>query len=261
MSEASSKHEDGAVPHPDAKPVRQCFSCNAYLFDIDGTLLNSRDGVHYHAFHHAVREVFGIDSSIDGVPVHGNTDIGILRAVARRAGLTDATFEAALPQALRHMCKEVSGNRGGLRPELCPSVVDLLEALRGAGKLMGIVSGNLDSIGWLKLRVAGIADYFAFGSFSAEAALNDSLSLNESRADIFRQGIRRARSHLGGGGTVCIVGDTPSDIAAAREVAMPVIAVATGIFSAAQLRELNPDFCVECCADLLPHLRFTDRQR
>ena len=68
-------------------------SADAYLFDIDGTLLNSRDGVHYHAFHAAVREVYGIDSSIDGVPVHGNTDLGILRAVARRAGLSDTEFE------------------------------------------------------------------------------------------------------------------------------------------------------------------------
>ena len=33
----------------------------AYLFDIDGTLLNSRDGVHYNAFHSALRETFATD--------------------------------------------------------------------------------------------------------------------------------------------------------------------------------------------------------
>ena len=31
-------------------------AADAYLFDIDGTLLNSRDGVHYNAFHNAVRQ-------------------------------------------------------------------------------------------------------------------------------------------------------------------------------------------------------------
>ena len=56
------------------------FDC--YLFDIDGTLLNSRDAVHYYAFHRAVQTVFGLDFRLDGVPVHGNTDVGILRVGA-----------------------------------------------------------------------------------------------------------------------------------------------------------------------------------
>src|SRR5258707_2979384 len=66
---------------------------DAYLFDIDGTLLNSRDGVHYNSFHAALRAAFGITAQIDGVPVHGNTDVGILRAVAHRHGIGAAEFE------------------------------------------------------------------------------------------------------------------------------------------------------------------------
>jgi hypothetical protein len=52
---------------------------DAYLFDIDGTLLNAQGGVHYNSFHTALREVYGCEGRIDEVPVHGNTDIGILR--------------------------------------------------------------------------------------------------------------------------------------------------------------------------------------
>lgn len=249
------------MPVDPPSQAADCFSCDAYLFDIDGTLLNSRDGVHYHAFHHAVRDIYALDSSIDGVPVHGNTDIGILRAVVRRAGLTDAQFAALLPQALHHMCDEVRQNQHDLRPELCPSVRDLLEALRRSGKLMGIVSGNVETIGWLKLRAAGIADYFSFGSFSAHLKLrsrqpDETPSAGawlraELRSDIFRNGIREARAHLGLTASVCVVGDTPSDIAAAHEVHAPVIAVATGIFTADQLREHHPDTCASCCTDLL----------
>jgi phosphoglycolate phosphatase len=245
---------DGAVPRPASRylhPVAiDSFSCDAYLFDIDGTLLNSRDGVHYHAFHHAVRDVYGIDSSIDGVPVHGNTDVGILRAVVRRAGLSDAQFEAALPQALQHMCDEVSQNQDGLRPELCPSVPDLLEILRASGKLIGVVSGNLDTIGWLKLRAAGIADYFSFGSFSGYS-VNGAFATAERRTEIFQNGMRQVRTRLSETASTCFVGDTPSDISAAHELGMPVIAIATGIYALDELRQHKPDTCVSCCADLL----------
>jgi phosphoglycolate phosphatase len=218
-------------------------TADAYLFDIDGTLLNSRDGVHYYAFHHAVQNVFGINSHIDGVPVHGNTDIGILRAVARREGVSDAEFEAHLPEVMTQMCREVRANASGIRAELCPSIRKLLERLQAGGKLLGIVSGNLESIGWTKLEVAGVRSFFSFGCFSDQ---------HEFREDIFRAGIEETRRRLGPGASPCVVGDTPSDIRAAQAVGVPVIAVATGIFTADQLCELNPDVCVSCCTDLLP---------
>ncbi len=218
------------------------LSCDAYLFDIDGTLMNVRDGTHYHAFHNAVRNVFGVDSHIDGVPVQGNTDIGILRAVLRRAGLTDAEFESRLPLAVDHMCRDVNGNAAAIRPELCPSILELLQALTAAGKILGVVSGNLERIGWLKLQAAGIRDYFSFGCFSDRAEL---------RSEIFRNGLEEVRSRLGDAASVCIVGDTPSDILAAQENSLHVIAVATGTFSADDLGQLSPDACLTCCTELL----------
>jgi phosphoglycolate phosphatase-like HAD superfamily hydrolase len=191
-----------------------------------------------------VNQVYGVDSHIDGVPVHGNTDIGILRAVVKRAGLSDAQFEAGLPQAREHMCAEVRRNAASLQPELCPSIMDLLSALRGANKLMGIVTGNLEAIGWLKLHAAGIADYFDFGSFSDKA---------EFRADIFRNGVAEVHRRLGTDARVCFLGDTPSDVQAARQLGLPVIAVATGIYDQEALTPYSPDACVTCCTELLAH--------
>lgn len=216
---------------------------DAYLFDIDGTLLNSRDGVHYNAFHAAVREVYGIDSRIDGVPVHGNTDLGILRAVARRAGLSDGEFESKLPAAIERMCAEASRNAAGMAPQLCPSIRQLLTALREADKLLGVVSGNLEPIGWLKLEAAGVKDFFAFGSFSGR---------RELRREIFAHGMEEVRRRRGAGARACFVGDTPADIEAARLVGSPILAVATGIFTRADLLAHAPDACVGCCSDLLP---------
>ncbi len=204
--------------------------------------MNVRDGTHYNAFHSAVRDAYGIDSRIDGVPVHGNTDIGILRAVARRAGLTDAEFESGLKDAVDHMCCEVERNSAAIRPELCPSIAELLQLLKEAGKLLGVVSGNLERIGWVKLEKAGVRDFFGFGCFSDH---------QELRVDIFRSGIAKAQVLRGNTASVCVVGDTPSDIEAAQQLGLPIIAVATGIFGVDELRKLCPSVCLASCADLL----------
>lgn len=235
---------------PECSPQQRAYvrpgfaweSAAAYLFDIDGTLLNSRDAVHYFAFRNAMREVLGIEASIEGVHVHGNTDPGILRAVLRREGMNDAAINAALPEIVERMCAEVGRTREQLNPELCPTIPDLLQHLRNGGKALGVVSGNLEPIGWLKLETAGLKQLFSFASFSHP---------REHRADIFRHGIEQAREIVGKEGSVFIVGDTPSDIRAARETEAGVIALATGIYKFPELLACEPDACFACATDLL----------
>lgn len=215
---------------------------DAYLFDIDGTIANTRGGVHYNAFHTALREVYGCEGRIDPVPVHGNTDIGILRATLQHHGLPRDDFELLLPKALELMCAEVARNADRLQVELCPAIPELLALLRNEGKLLGVVTGNFEQIGWAKLQRGGVRDFFDFGSFS---------DCREKREDIFRHGIELARRLRGSTTSVCFVGDTPSDIRAAVQVGMPVIAVATGIYSRHELGGEGPDLCITTCAELL----------
>ncbi len=217
-------------------------AADAYLFDIDGTLLNTRDGVHYYSFRNALKNIFGIDASIEGVPVHGNTDVGILRAVIRRAGISDASFEEKLPLIVQQMSDEVEGQSHEIRADICPSIRELLESLRASGKLLGIVTGNFERIGWAKLAATNLKRYFSFGSFSDQ---------NELRADIFLAARKEAKRRLGPEAIVHVVGDTPSDIAAARQAGLSIISVATGIYPFHDLAALKPDLCVPCCTDLL----------
>jgi phosphoglycolate phosphatase len=217
-------------------------SASAYLFDIDGTLLNSRDAVHYFAFRNAMREVLNIEASIEGVPVHGNTDIGILRAVLRREGLDDAAIDDSLPEIIDRMCAEVQRNHEQLDPELCPSILELVTRLHKSGKLLGVVSGNLETIGWLKLEKAGLKPMFSFASFSYP---------RELRVDIFRHGLKQARDIAGEESSIFFVGDTPSDIEAARATGTPVIALASGTYGFSELMSCGPDACLACATDLL----------
>ena len=215
---------------------------DVYVFDIDGTLLNSRDLVHWNAFRRGMIEAYGVDATIEGIPCHGMTDISILRAALTRAGIENGEFEAQLPRAIEVLCREVERFKEDFRPEVCPGVKDLLRALEGSGHLLGVASGNLESVGWHKISAAGLREFFSFGSFSDRS---------ETRAGIFRNAIREAERRLGFGASVCFVGDTPADVHAAKEVGAPVVAVATGIFSFHQLEACYPNVCITRCSELL----------
>ena len=230
-------------PRPNGARLASLLAeADACLFDIDGTLLNTRGAVQYRAFCRAAQTVFGLVPRMEGLRMHGSTEVTILRAVLRREGVAESQIEAGLTPLIEHMCAEVSANASDMRVELCPSVRELLDQLQGAGKLLGIVSGNVEPIGWTKLEVAGLRHYFAFGCYSNPLEL---------RRDIFREGVREVHARLHDGASVYAFGDTPADIDAARSIGIPVIAVATGAFPHDDLVQLNPDACVRCCTELL----------
>jgi phosphoglycolate phosphatase-like HAD superfamily hydrolase len=219
---------------------------DAYLFDIDGTLLNSRDGVHYEAFLIAMRELYGRPVGLEGVPLHGSTDPIILLRALEQAGVGEAEGRAALDAAMARMCTEVEAHSDDLRPQLCGAVTKLLRELKSRGKLLAVTSGNVERIGWAKLKAAGIEEYFSFGSFSDR---------NETRTEIFRWGATEARRRLGERAKVCFVGDTPADIASAKACGDPVIAVATGMFSLTELAKSEPEMCIPDCETLWNYAR------
>src|SRR5574337_580967 len=152
------------------------IDADAYLFDIDGTILRTRDLVHYNALNRAMREVYGKETTIDGVQFHGMTDLGILRAALARVGVGPAEFASRLAQALACVRDDVRCNARGFDPAVCDSVPTVLETLHRAGKLLGVASGNLESVGWQKIESAGLRKYFSFGVFSDD---------HEARAQIF----------------------------------------------------------------------------
>src|SRR5438874_12989319 len=114
---------------------------DAYIFDIDGTLLVTKDLVHWNALHQAMIEAYGVDTTIEGIPFHGKTDLSILRAALARQGIQGGAFEAALPKALEIVCREVEANHKQIAPAICPGIHEILKHFRDAGKLLGVSSG------------------------------------------------------------------------------------------------------------------------
>jgi phosphoglycolate phosphatase len=215
---------------------------DAYLFDIDGTLIRSEDAVHYFAFCDALSEVAGKPTNLDGVFVHGNTDPGILREAFQRAGVDEAIWRPRLPEICKRMCAQVQANRHDLRITVLPGVRTVLETLHAAGKPMGVATGNLTGIGQTKLEHAGLWKFFSFGGFSDTA---------EYRRDTFKLALDQARAAAGPEAAVCVFGDTPADIEAAHHNGLEVIVAATGIYSAEQLAAEEPERLVLSLEELL----------
>jgi phosphoglycolate phosphatase len=215
---------------------------DAYLFDIDGTLLLSKDRTHRYALHRAMLDVYGVETTIDGIAYHGKTDVGILRAALERAGITTEVITLRMPEALEVMRLDATEKADRFTPNVLPGIREVLELLRGSGKLLGVTSGNLELIGWLKVQAAGLRKFFEFGRFADECEL---------REDIFRAGIAEVQRRLGSSAEVCFVGDTPDDVRAARSAGGRIIAVGTGIFKVEDLFSHGPDATIECCSELL----------
>lgn len=215
---------------------------DAYLFDIDGTLLRCRDRIHVNAFFSSVRAVLGHELILDGVILSGNTDPGILCDAFRIAGLEDRHWQPHFEDILQGIREDVAARLADFKIDKMPGVDEALHHLHAKGAALGLATGNLESVGWLKIEFLGLRDWFTFGGFSDRCI---------ARADMIAQAATQAHALAGSRASVCVVGDTPADIAAARANNLPVIVVATGNYTFEQLMQHEPDACATTMLALL----------
>jgi phosphoglycolate phosphatase-like HAD superfamily hydrolase len=120
--------------------------------------------------------------------------------------------------------------------DLYPGVQAVLKTLASKGWVHGILTGNTRDRLDAKLKKAGIADSFSQNLiFGCE--FGDSRELIALRAREFL-----SKYYIS---TVVVLGDTPSDITAARLSDFSVISVATGDFSVSELSIHKPDLLLQ----------------
>lgn len=189
-----------------------------------------------------VRQVTGLDTTTEGIPVQGMLDPDILSDMMRNAGASQDCIRRALSEIIRsaeqyylRVCPPLQGKH-------CPGVEPVLQRLTRDGVLLGLVTGNLTRIGWRKLQRAGLRRYFRFGAFGEKAA---------TRAGLVRRAIHEARRRgwVSRAAPITLIGDAPADILAARANRIRIISVKTGITPPSELHALGPDF-------LLPNLHY-----
>jgi phosphoglycolate phosphatase-like HAD superfamily hydrolase len=225
-----------------AKLSRAWDAYDAYLFDIDGTLMNCTDAVHYFAFNEALTSVGGRPLTIDGVVAHGNTDVGIIRDAFAKHEVAESLWRPQLAEMIAGMGRFVESRQGDLCINLLPRVRDVLLHLKARGAVIGTATGNLQAIGEVKLARAGLLELFDFGGWS---------DAHETRTEVFRAAAAKARELAGRDAKLCVLGDTPADVRAARDIGVEVIAVATGIYPFEQLQAESPNLLLHSLEELM----------
>jgi len=206
------------------------------LFDIDGTLVRRAGPHHRQALVDAVRQVTGVQTTTDGIPVHGMLDPDILTQMMRAAGIDETRISPMLPAIIAAAQDLYQTGVPDLRDKVCPGVVPLLDHLRARGVALALVTGNLTRIGWRKLERAGLRDYFRFGAFGEMAP---------TRGGLARLAIEQARREGVTGTNISLIGDATQDVIAARENSLRSIAVRTGITPPEDLDACAPDILID----------------
>jgi phosphoglycolate phosphatase len=208
------------------------------LFDIDGTLLRGAGPHHKEALISGVRKVTRRQTSFDGIETAGTLDHDLIIRLLQNGGHSREEILNQLPEIGEACETAYFGNcPTDLSARLCPGVLDLLQNIDQSGIPIGVVTGNLAKIGWKKLELAGIRDYFSVGAFSQDG---------RTRAELAAVAAARAREKklVATNCTVALIGDHRNDIEAAHENGFRSIAVATGFLSVEQLSSFSPDVVV-----------------
>src|SRR5262245_48775219 len=210
-----------------------------FLFDIDGTLVRRMPPYHRQAVCDALHTVFGLRIGPDDLgATAGMTDAAIALRALRTAGVSPVAIAAGLPAFFAAAADAYERLvPADLRVYHTPHVVEALSWLAKAGASLGLVTGNIERIAWVKLGAAGLADAFTCGAFGEEGEAREVLPpLAMARAEVaFGQTFPPER--------VYVVGDTPSDVACGVAHGLRTVAVATGpVHSLAELHACGAEY-------------------
>ena len=215
------------------------------LFDIDGTLVTT-GGAGAVAWRQAFEELHGIPADIGKFTDAGMTDPDVgaktFEAVLDRPP-TSLELAQIVQRRLEHLPEAVAESEGY---RVLPGVPERLRQLSRAGHLLGIITGNGDGAAHIKLARGDLNRWFTFGAYA---------SAGVDRAGIVRRAVQRGEAMLGEdvpNREIYVIGDTPLDIQAAHEVGCTAIAVATGRYDAAALREAGADHVLASLEEELP---------
>lgn len=209
------------------------------LFDLDWTLIgkNPVRNVHDEAFFLAFEKVYGLKLE-KKVSQEGWIDNQIIIETVRKHGIREEEAKAKLQDATQLMAEYFTAHKNEVAFTPLPGVKKLLESLKEKHIIMGLLTGNVDEIGWGKVDEAGIKEFFQFGAFGNQALRRVELIYiaKEKAEEVLGKKIDKRE--------LVIVGDTPRDVACAKEGGIESIAIASGPDPIEELIELKPDLLV-----------------
>jgi phosphoglycolate phosphatase-like HAD superfamily hydrolase len=214
-------------------------------WDIDGTLLlgNPSRGFHGHAFATACTELFGpcdLPEKFLGESTEGWTDKSILAALIRKIG-REPTEDDLLRGQLR--VEEIYLERCDEKPRVLPGVAETLALLSSYPSItMALASGNYPRIGWRKLELAELDQYFPerIAGLGTIFERRDALLVARRKAEE----VKGVKFDL-----IMHIGDTLADITAAMQTGAIPFCVKTGRIVLAQTEYPKESYVVDNLVD------------
>ncbi|MDX6766223.1 MAG: haloacid dehalogenase-like hydrolase [Candidatus Methylacidiphilales bacterium] len=207
------------------------------LWDIDGTLIwSGRAGED--ALLAAMKELHGIETSLQDVDYKGRTDrrIGMMLMEKHHISLTDESLHDFVECYLKHLARLLPEKTGWVYR----GVLDILEeAHRRPDLVNALLTGNMRRGAELKLAHYNVWHYFEFGAFA-----DDSHDRNQLGPVALQRALEEQKLDITPG-RVFVIGDTPHDVACGKVIGAKTIAVATGGFTADELRDCGPSAVFE----------------
>lgn len=214
------------------------------LFDIDGTLVNS-GGAGGRAVAAAFEEVYGKPIDLASIDFRGRTDISLWREMLGSHGMDYAPADAALESFKRKYIELLKSMIQKSDPRSTPGTKSLLECIgRKPAVALGLLTGNIEPGGRIKLEAVGLNRFFPVGGFGEDS---------EDRGEIARAAVRKSEDFYAAKfppDRIFVIGDAEADVAAARSVGARAVAVATGWTAMEDLTAAGPDFFFEDLRDM-----------
>jgi phosphoglycolate phosphatase len=217
------------------------FRPKAIVFDLDGTLVDSAPEIAT-ALNSAMAGIGQPPFPLTEVQtfIGGGAAVALKRALAvRGTSIDDAEFDAMMVSFYR-VYAEVSEAGNGLYP----GVMETLAELSRRGMPLGLCTNKAAPITAIALRALGIASFFT-AVIGARDDLPRKPAPDMLLAALAKLGARPAEA--------LVVGDSRSDIGAARAAGCPVIAVSYG-YAHGPVADLRADRIIDRMGDLLHHL-------
>ena len=190
----------------------------------------------------AFEELFAIADGFRNIEMAGRTDTWILSNAAAAHGILPGDLIRFRDAYLSHLERELDApNPNKL---IMPGVRPLLDALASRDDVyLALLTGNYQKAARLKLEHFDLWRYFQCGAFADDAPDRNSLVPKALERILARGGPAVSPAD------VMVIGDTPHDVACARIAGARGIGVATGPFSAEQLRASGAEKVFEDLSD------------
>ena len=213
----------------------------AIVFDLDGTLVDSAPEIAA-ALNSAMAGIGQLPFPLGEVQtfIGGGAAVALKRALAARGTIIDDAAFGAMMASFYKAYAEVSEAGNGLYP----GVMETLGELRRRGVPLGVCTNKAAPITAIALRALGIAPFFA-AVIGASDDLPRKPAPDMLLAALAKLGARPAEA--------LVVGDSRSDVGAARAAGCPVIAVSYG-YAHGPVADLCADRVIDRMGDLLHHL-------